>query len=124
MVGAVGVKRAGVSIETRVSVVEGRMDALEKTLTANRAAAAQESLTTHRLLTEVVDGLGKSSNGPSQPASGVYWAIEGVSGRLKPFEQRWEQVKGGLATLTVVLAPAAALIWFFGGDRLTHWFHG
>lgn len=126
--GAVGAKSFrpnGVrSIETRVTAVEGRMDALEQTLVANRAAAAAESTATHKLLQEVIDGLGKPSNGPSQPASGVYWAIEGVSGRLKPFEQRWEQVKGSMTTAAIILGPTGLLLWFLAGDKITKLLHG
>lgn len=117
-------KPNGHGIETRVSVVEGRMDALETTIAENRKTAAQENQATHDLLQEVLAGLGKPSDGPSRPASGVYWAIEGVSSRLKPFEQRWEQVKGGIATLAAVGLPIGALLWFLESDRLTRLFHG
>lgn len=126
--GAVGAKsfkpNGARSIETRVSAVEGRMDALEQTLVDNRAATASESQATHDLLTEVLRAVGKPSNGPGQPASGVYWAIAAVSERLSPFEQRWQQVKGGLTVLAAVGVPSGALIWFMEGHRLTKLFGG
>lgn len=112
------------SIEQRLSSVEGDVATLKQTLADNRQAAALENKATHDLLQEVLSSLGKPSNGPSQPASGVYWAIEGVSTRLKPFEQRWEQVKGALTTAAVILGPTGALLWFVAGDRLSRLFHG
>lgn len=124
-VGAKSFKPNGArSIENRVSNVEGRMDALEQTLASNRAATAQESQATHELLTEVLSAVGKPSNGPGQPASGVYWAIAAVSERLSPFEQRWQQVKGGLTTIGVILIPLGVLIWFLSGEKLTKLLHG
>lgn len=112
------------SIETRLSSVESDVATLKQTLTDNREAAAKENQATHELLQQVIDGLGRPANGPSQPASGVYWAIEGVSSRLKPFEQRWEQVKGGLTTLGAISLPVGALVWFLSGSRITALFHG
>lgn len=111
-------------VEVRMDRLEPRMDSLEQTLTSNRAAAAAENAATHALLEKVIKGLGAPSDGPSHPASGVYWAIEGVSTRLKPFEQRWEQVKGALATAAVILGPTGALLWFVSGDKIAKLFHG
>ncbi len=105
-------------------VVEGRMDAVEQMLVANRQAAADESAVTHTLLADVLKSLGHPQDGQAQPATGLYWAIETVSERVKPFERLWEQVKGSFKTVAVLALPVAALLWFLAGDKLTQLFHG
>lgn len=100
------------------------MATIKQTMDANRQAGAQENAATHSLLETLIDRLGEPDNGAMHPASGVYAAVEKVSSRLRPFEQRWEQVKGGLTTLAAVSAPVGALLWFLSGDRITKLFHG
>lgn len=95
------------------------MATIKQTMTNNRAAASRENKATHDLLETILNRLGEPDNGPAHPASGVYFVVEKVSARLLPFEQRWEQVKGGLAALGVVGLPVGALIWFLSGDKLT-----
>lgn len=111
-------------IEARTSRVENRMDALEHTIAANRQAGADENKATHGLLQEALRRLGEPMNGPSQPASGLYYAIETVSDRVKPFEKMREWLKGSLATITFIALPGGAVIWFLCGAKLTALLHG
>lgn len=122
--GQIAPTRIKPGIETRVSRVENDVSTLKQTLADNRKATASENEATHDLIKELIEAVGKPENGPGQPASGVYWAVDAVSSRLRPFEQRWEQVKGGLTTLAAVGAPIAAILWFLEGDKVAKIFHG
>lgn len=100
------------------------MDALESTMTTNREAVRLENEATHTLLNAVLERLGTPQNGQSHPATGLYWAVETVSERVKPFERLWEQVKGSFKTVAFLALPMGALIWFLAGSKLTTLFHG
>lgn len=96
------------------------MDAFEAALAKHAKDAETSSVATHTLLKEALDRLGTPRNGTGQPATGLYWAIDSVSERVKPFEKWAERFKG----VALIILPAGCVIWFLAGDKITHLLHG
>ena len=108
----------------RVAKVEADVDGLKQTITENRTAAHEENLGLHGLLSEVLKRLGEPASGDNQRATGLYWKIEAIDGRLNWFERARERFRGGAYTLVGTLAVVGPLIWFLAGGKLTHLLHG
>jgi hypothetical protein len=105
-------------IFSRVLGVESRVDALEKTINRNRETARRENVALQKLMEHMLERLGAPEEG-GQEATGVYWAIDKVSKRVRPFERRFDQFKGGVKAITFAAVPVGALIWFLDGHRLS-----
>lgn len=99
------------------------MAALKHAFDSDREERALARAATHTLLGTISDRLGKPPEGP-EPATGIYFAIDAVSERVRPFEAMWLQVKGSMKTVAVLIVPIGLLLWFLAGDRLTILFHG
>ncbi len=96
------------------------MDAFEAALAKHAKDAESASKATHNMLAEALARLGTPRNGIGQPASGLYWAIDSVSERVKPFEKWAERFKG----IALIILPAGCVIWFLAGHKLTALLHG
>lgn len=113
-------QKPNAGILARVLHVEGRMDGLETRLQENRDAARKENEATHGLLEEVLMRLGAPQSGADHKATGLYWAVDAVSERVKPFERAWERCKGAV----IVAVPLLGALWWLGGEKLAKLFHG
>lgn len=85
-------------------------------------AFEQAQANTLGLMEEVRDALGKPQAGLA-PATGIYAFIEAVSIRLTWFERYRERAIGALTVGLPLVCTMGALLWFFGGDKITKLFN-
>lgn len=100
------------------------MAALKSTVAADRQVHHDQNAAVLAMMDEVLIRLGKPKSDGVHPSTGLYWAIDAVSERVRPFEAFWLQAKGGVKTVAILAIPVVALIWFLAGDRLTSLLHG
>lgn len=93
-------------IDSRVTDVETRMDAVEQT-------TAQ----THALIKEMIDAFGKPQAGPLA-STGIYAFIDAVSVRLTWFEKLRERAIGAITVAVPLLGGAGVLLWALAGDKV------
>lgn len=98
--------------------VDRRVDALESELRQQGAglhSAVDE-------LTKLIGSPGSKADGSE--ATGLYDLAHSLNTRLKPFEKLYYEVRGAVKVGVPMLAASAALIWWLGGDKVSHLFHG
>ncbi len=99
------------------------MAALKHAFDLDQSERTAARAATHGLLTDISERLGKPKDHLGG-ATGIYYAVEAVSERVRPFEALWLQVKGSFKTMAVVVPIVALLLWFLAGDRITALLHG
>lgn len=115
--GAVGPAQV-LRIPLMVEDVDRRVDALENEMRLQGAdlhSAVNE-------LTKLIGSPGSKADGSE--ATGLYDLAHSLNTRLKPFEKLYYEVRGGMKAGVPLLLGSAGLVWWLGGDKISHFFHG